>query len=121
MAVYHLISINEDQLRDWRGDHDELLRNVGSAVVLACLDPTSQSVIIRDATLDSTGEGDGASISVSHIDQHEGGNFAVWAWAAGDSVCVAGLADEELETLGKLVEAVRRSRAGAGNEAADHP
>ena len=111
MGVYHLISINEDELRNWRGDHDELLANVGAAVVLACLDPASAGVTIRDTPTDPTGEVEGSSVSVGHIGQHEGDGFAVLAWAAGDSLCVADLEDGDLESLGKLVQAVRRSKA----------
>lgn len=47
MGIHHLISINEDELRNWRGDHDELLAN-GAAVVLACLDPKSPGLTIHD-------------------------------------------------------------------------
>lgn len=112
MGVYHLISIEEDQLRNWHGDHDELLRNVGAAVVLACLDPESSGVCIREASPGPEGEGNAQSLIVRHVDQHEGDAFAMWAWETADSVCIADLGAEDLETLGKLVEVVRKSRAG---------
>lgn len=121
MGVYHLISINEDQLRSWLGEHDDLLTNLGAAVVLACLDPGTCGVTIQDDSLQSTGGGNGSSISVSHIDQHEGDDFAAWAWTAGDSVGLADLPKGDLETLSRLVETVRSSRAGNGAEVADHP
>lgn len=121
MGVCHLISIDEDQLRNWRGDHDELLANVGAAVVLACLDRVGAGVTVHGACLGEAEGLDGSSICVRHIDEHEDADFAVWAWAAGDSVGLADLADEDLETLAKLVEAVRQNKAGLEGEVADHP
>lgn len=121
MAVHHLISINEDQLRSWRGDHDELLANVGAAVVLVCLDVGTPGVTIHDARLGQSDGSKGSSISVRHIDQHEAEDFNVWAWTAGDSVGLADLADEDLQTLVKVVQAVRQSRSALKGEVADHP
>lgn len=121
MAAYHLISINEDQLRNWRGDHDELLANVGAAVVLACLDTGAPGVTIHDARLGQAEGNNGSSISVRRIGKHEAEDLAVLAWVGGDSVGLADLADENLEMLAKLVEAVRQSKAGLEGEVADHP
>lgn len=107
MGLHHLISIDEDQLRNWQGDPDELLSNIGSAVVLACLDRTNAGVIIRENTSQAHGDQPGDAVSVVHVSQHEGDEFAVWAWASGDSVCIADLPDEDLELIIKLAHAVR--------------
>lgn len=111
MGNHHLISINEDQLRVWQGDHDKLLANVGAAVVLTCLDPSSSGVAISETLSGTAGRPENSSVTVRHIGQHEGGDFAVWAWSAGDTVCMADLEEEDLDALGRLVEAVRQDKA----------
>jgi hypothetical protein len=107
MGVHHLISICEEQLRNWPGDHRDLLGDVGTAVVLACLDPDNKDVAIRADTLDARGDQMGPLITVQHVDKHEADEFSVWAWSTGDSVCIADLSDQDLDLIIKLAHAVR--------------
>jgi len=116
MSYHHLLSINEDQLRNWQGDPDDLLRNIGSAVVLACLEADNDGVTIH---VDASGAGSnkgGSVITVSHVDKREGQPFAVWAWAAGDDVCIADLSKDDLALLGKLSNAVLQGHVIQGDE-----
>jgi len=114
MGVHHLFSIDEDQLRNWQGNPDELLRNIGSAVVLACLDRALTGVTVREGTSQASGSGD--SITVAHVSQHEGDEFDLWAWASGDAVCIADLPDEDLDLMIALAHTVRAKTVDeAGN------
>lgn len=106
MGIHHLLSIDEDQLRNWQGDPNELLRNIGSAVVLACLDPGNTGVTIHADNSQDSGDTAGDSLTVVHVLQHECDEFAVWVWASGDDVCLADLPKDDLVQLGKLVSAV---------------
>lgn len=117
MGVHHLISIDEDQLRNWQGDPDELLSNIGSAVVLACLEPKNYDVTIQVDQPDATIDKRGSTITVRHVDKREGHQFAVWAWAAGDEVCVADLPEDDLVLLSRLVNAVLQGNVIDGDEA----
>jgi hypothetical protein len=116
MGVYHLISISEDQLRGWQGDHDELVSNVGSAVVLACLDRTTEDGSIRADVLDASEAQSGSSITVRHIDECEAEEFSVWVWTSGSDICIADLPDEELVLLGKLANHLLRQKVSTGDE-----
>ena len=117
MAIYHLISVSEDQLRDWRGDHDGLLRNVGSAVVLACLDPENKDVTICADGSNAHSERAASRITVNHVDKFRADAFSVWAWSTGNSVCLADLPDQDLDLIIKLAHAVRtRSVRDPGKE-----
>ncbi|OOG60063.1 hypothetical protein [Rhodanobacter sp. C03] len=107
MSVYHLISVSEDQLRDWRGDRDDLLRNIGSAVVIACLDPENKDVSICADGSDAHSEQAASRITVNHVDKYRADAFSVWAWSTGDSVCIADLQDQDLDLIIKLAHAVR--------------
>jgi hypothetical protein len=115
MGVYHLLSISEDQLREWQGDHDELLRNLGSAVVLACLDPELSGVTVRDAELASPTGTPAPAITAKHVDTFDSDDFAVWVWARGDEIRMAAdIERRDLVSLGKMVNAVMKSRFGEG-------
>jgi hypothetical protein len=116
MGIYHLISIAEDQLRGWHGDHDELLRNLGSAVALACLDPELSGVDVRDAEPESPTTGAPASaITVKHVDSFDSDDFIAWVWARSDEVCIAADIEKSgLVSLGKMVNALLKSRFGEG-------
>jgi len=117
MGVYHLISISEDQLRGWQGDRDELLSNVGSAVVLACLDSTNEDVSIRANVLNASGATTSSLISVRHVDTCEAGDeFSVWVWTSGNHICIADLPDEDLVLLRKLANGVLKRKVVTGDE-----
>jgi len=112
MGVHHLISIDEDQLRNWQGDPDELLSNIGSAVVLACLDRTHAGVTIREDASALPGDQPGDAVTVVHVTQHEGSEFAMWVWSSGGSVCIADLPNQDLDLIIKLAHAVRTKNVG---------
>jgi hypothetical protein len=115
MGVYHLISISEDQLREWQGDHDELLRNLGSAIVLACLDPELSGVTVRDAEPESPTGTPAPAITVKHVDSYDGDDFTAWVWARGDEICMAvEIEKSDLVSLSKMVNAVLKSKFGEG-------
>lgn len=93
MGVHHLISVSEDQLRGWQGDPDELLSNIGSAVVLACLGSDNNDVSISSDVPNASIDTARLVITVKHIEKHQAEDFAVWVWTAGDDVCIADLTD----------------------------
>lgn len=116
MAVYHLISVAEDQLRTKQGDQADHERAVGAAVIKACLNPESRTPAAKghagQAGLDSPVQ----AVSVTHVDEHESDEFAMWVWSSGDSVCIADLSDENLDLTIKLAHAVRSKMIhGPGN------
>jgi hypothetical protein len=117
MGVYHLISISEEQLRGWPGDHDELLSNIGSAVVTACLDRTNEDVSIRADDLNASEAARGSLITVKHVDTCEADDeFSVWVWTSGNDICIADLPDEDLVLLGKLANGVLLRKSVTGDE-----
>jgi len=117
MGVYHLISISEDQLRGWQGDCEELFSNVGSAVVLACLDRTNEDAALCADGLDACGAATSSLISVKHVDACEAGDeFSVWVWTSGNDICIADLPDEELVLLGKLANHLLQQKVATGDE-----
>jgi hypothetical protein len=116
MGVYHLISISEDQLRGWQGGCEELFSNVGSAVVLACLDRTNDDVSIHADVLDASGAQAISSITVNHIDECEADEFSVWVWTSGNDICIADLPDEDLVLLGKLASGVLQRKLVSGDQ-----
>ena len=115
MGVYHLIAVAEDQLRNWQGDPEELLRNLGSAVVLACLDPENKDVSICADVLDEGESQTRSVITVNHIDKSDADEFSVWVWTSGNDVCVADLPDEDLTLIGKLVDGVLQRKFATGD------
>lgn len=115
MGIHHLFSIDEDQLRNWQGDPDDLLRNIGSAVVMTCLGQDNKDVTITDENPGATSDEPGWSLTVRHLDKHEGGQFAVWAWAAGDNICLADLSNDDLALLSQLSNAVLQGHFGGGD------
>jgi hypothetical protein len=116
MATHHLISISEDELRGWQGDYDELLRNIGSAIVLACLGDGNEDVSIRQNVPDTNFADASSLITVRHIEKHDADHFAIWVWAAGDNVCLADLPGEDLILLQKLTNAVLQENFGKGED-----
>ncbi|OOG45204.1 hypothetical protein B0E52_05585 [Rhodanobacter sp. C06] len=117
MGVCHLISVAEDQLRSWRGDHDELLRDIGSAVVLACLDTELTRVTVRGADAGSPGGTSGSAITVQHVGAYDGDDFTPWVWASGDEIRLTGeLERADLVRLGKLINAVLANTSVSGGE-----
>ena len=49
---------------------------------------------------------------MTHVDEHESDEFAMWVWSSGDSVCIADLPAEDLDLIIKLAHAVRSKTVG---------
>lgn len=110
---FHLISIDEDQLRQPVADREEFLSTLGSAVLLACLEPATETVTIRPPN-PKTNEPDGDPIiTVRHIAELEEKDVRLWVWESDDAVAIADLSPAELDVLAKIVEA-RKSGVGDG-------
>lgn len=106
---FHLISIDEDQLRQPAGDHDEFLRNVGAAVFIACLEADTEAVSIKKpAPETSEPEGD-PIITVRRVAELEEDNIRLWVWESDDAVAIADLSADELEMLRKIVASRQRT------------
>lgn len=114
MSTHHLISIEADQLRNWRGSPDDLLINVGAAVVLTCLDPTTSGVSIEPDPHQLNGAEGGSPIVVKHVGQHEGDEFTVWAWVANDELYLADLSCEDLDLLEQFVQQLKADQSISG-------
>lgn len=113
--AFHLISIDEDQLRQPARDKDEFLRNVGSAVVLACLRPEAETISIKHPgpkTNDPQGE---PIITVRHVAEIEEKDVRLWVWESDDAVAIADLSADELETLRKVVAYRQRTLGRSGS------
>lgn len=105
---YHLISIDEDQLRQPVADKEEFLSTLGSAVLLACLEPETETVTIRPPNPE-TNEPDGDPImTVRHVAEIDEKNVRLWVWESEDAVAIADLSPAELDVLAKIVEARKR-------------
>lgn len=108
MGIHHLISIDEDQLRQPVDDRDEFLRNLGSAVVLACLQSETGTVSIKQPDPKSNKPQGEPIIAVRHIMEDHDGIMRLWVWESEDAVAIADLSPAELEALGRIVEARKR-------------
>lgn len=106
--AFHLISIDEDQLRQPARDKDGFLRDVGSAVVLACLRPEAEAISIKHPgpkTNDPQGE---PIITVRHVAEDQEDVVRLWVWECVGAVAIADLSPAELDVLGKITEARKR-------------
>lgn len=117
MGVHHLISIAEDQLRSWSGDHDDLLIRIGSAVVLACLDTELTRVTVGGTDAGSPGGASGSTITVQHVGACDGDDFTPWVWASGDEIRLTGeLARADMVRLAELINAELANMSVSGGE-----
>jgi hypothetical protein len=106
---FHLISIDEDQLRAPAGDKDEFFRNIGTAVVLACLEPENQAVSIKHPGPETNEPHGDSIITVRYVAEHDHDDVELWVWASGGAVAIADLSSEQLETLRKIVASRQRT------------
>lgn len=112
---YHLISIDEDQLRQPVADKEEFLSTLGSAVLLACLEPETETVTIRSPNPE-TNEPDGDPImTVRHVAEIDEKNVRLWVWESADAVVIADLSADELEMLRKTVASRQRAMSQFGS------
>lgn len=108
MSKHHLISIDEDQLRQPVTDQDEFFRNVGTAVVLACLEPKTDTVSIKPPNPETNEPQGDPIITIRHVAEHDRGDFEVWVWACADGVAIAELSPAQLEALAKIVRSQQK-------------
>jgi len=106
--MHHLISIDGDQLRQPGQDKDEFLRNIGSAVVLACLEPRTEVVSIKHPDQKTNEPQGNPIITVRHVAEDHEGLVRMWVWESEDAVAIADLSPAELDVLAKIVEARKR-------------
>ena len=107
--MHHLISIDGDQLRQPGQDKDEFLRNIGSAVVLACLEPGTEVVSIKHPHPETNEPQGEPIITVRYVAEHDEDDVELWVWASGNGVAIADLSSEQLEMLRKIVASRQRS------------
>jgi len=115
MGIHHLISIDEDQLRQPVKDKDELFRNIGSAVVLACLEPGTEAVSIKHPDPETNERQGDPIITVRHVAELDEEKIRLWVWESDDAVAIADLSADELETLRRIVASRQRTMSEAGS------
>ncbi|OOG42694.1 hypothetical protein [Rhodanobacter sp. C05] len=116
MAIYHLISVAEDQLRTKHGDQADRERAVGAAVIEACLNPESRKPAAKGHSDQAGQDSPTRLVAVTHVDEHESDEFVMWVWSSGDSVCIADLPGDDLDLIIKLAHAVRmKTMVDSGN------
>jgi len=115
MGIHHLISIDQDQLRQPAGDKDEFFRNIGAAVVLACLEPGTEAVSIKHPDPETNEPLGDPIITVRYVAEHDHDDVELWVWASGGAVAIADLSSEQLETLRKIVASRQRTLSQPGS------
>lgn len=112
---FHLISIDENQLRAPVANTEEFISTLGSAVLLACLEPETETVTIRPPN-PKTNEPDGDPIiTVRHVAELEEREVRLWVWEADDAVAIADLSADELEALRRIVASRQRAMSKSGS------
>lgn len=112
---FHLISIDEDQLRAPVADREEFLSTLGSAVLLACMQPEADTVSIRPPDPETNEPHGDPIITVRHVAELEEKNIRLWVWESDDAVAIADLSADELETLRKIVASRQRTLGRSGS------
>jgi len=105
---FHLISIDEDQLRAPVADKEEFLSTLGSAVLLACMQPEGDTVSVRPPDPETNEPHGDPIITVRHVAEVDEDEIILWVWESREGVAIADLTAAELEMLGKIVEARKR-------------
>jgi len=112
---FHLISIDEDQLRAPVADKEEFLSTLGSAVLLACMQPETEAVTIKPPDPKSNEPHGDPIITVRHVAELDEENIRLWVWESDDAVAIADLSADELETLRKVVACRQRALSQSGS------
>ncbi|MEO9228127.1 MAG: hypothetical protein ABI216_04100 [Devosia sp.] len=73
MGKHHLLYVDEDQIRNWSGDREGLLRNIGGAVFLACMSSPTFTVSVRGAKAGSRRARKTSRLTINHVGTFEGG------------------------------------------------
>lgn len=110
---FHLISIDEDQLRNHGLEKDAFLRTLGSAVVIACSEPGTDEVSLMHEGVGGKEPQGEPILTVRHVAELDEKNVRLWAWESDDAVAIADLSPAELDVLAKIVEARKR---GVGDD-----
>lgn len=106
--MHHLISIDEDQLRNHGLEKDAFLRTLGSAVVIACSEPGTDEVsLMHEGAGGKEPQGE-PILTVRHVAELDEKNVRLWVWESDDAVAIADLSPAELDVLAKIVEARKR-------------
>ena len=125
MAKHHLLSIDEDQLRNWSGDRDDLLRNIGGAVFLACMSAPTFTVSIRTAKAGSQRARKTSRLTISHVGTFEGEEGAptpsMSAWSIDGKRRTMDLPGENLDLFVKLTLAMETDRLASDQGAGEMP
>lgn len=122
MGKHHLLSIDEDQLRNWSGDREDLLRNIGGAVFLACVSSPTFTVSIRAAKAGSRRAKKASRLTISHVGTFEGEEGATTpsmsAWSIDGKIRTMDVPAEDLDLLVKATLAMEMdllaSKQGVG-------
>lgn len=110
MGKYHLLSVNEDQLKRSQGCDENFLSMIGAAVILACLGQDTSGVTINGAGSSSVGP----AITIKHVAEHDCEHMQLWAWSSGEEVAIADLSPEDLDLLVRLAYSLQARSAGNG-------
>ena len=117
MGKQHLLSIGEDQIRNWGGDREDLLRNIGGAVFLACMSSPVLTVSIRAAKAGSRRAKKTSRLTVSHVGTFEGEEGAptpsLSAWSIDGKRSTMDLPAESLDLFVNLTVAMQADQEGS--------
>lgn len=106
---FHLISIDEDQLRNHGLEKDAFLRTLGSAVVIACSEPGTDEVSLMHEGAGGREPQGEPILTVRHVAELDEQNVRLWAWESDSAVAIADLSADELEMLAKIVASRQRT------------
>lgn len=115
MGTHHLISIEEDQLRNHGLEKDAFLRTLGSAVVIACTEPGTDEVSLMHEGEDGKEPKGEPIITIRHLAEHPKGDVELWVWASPEGVAIADLSRDQLKLLAKIVASRQRAMSQSGS------
>ena len=111
MGKHLLLSIDEDQIRNWGGDTEDLLRNIGGAVFLGCMSSPAFTVSIRAAKAGSRRAKKISRLTISHVGTFDGEEGAptpsLSAWSIDGKRSTMGLSAENLDLFVNLTVAMQ--------------
>jgi len=113
--TFHLVSIDDDQIRAPVADREEFLITLGSAVLLACKEPEGGTVSIRPPNPETNEPQGDPILTIRHVAEIEERDARLWVWESDDAVGIADLSADELETLRKVVAYRQRTLGQSGS------
>jgi len=114
MGIHHLISIDEDQLREHGLEKNAFLRTLGSAVVIACTEHGTDEVSLMHEGVDGREPQGEPIITVRHVAEVDEENVRLWVWRSDNAVAIADLSADELEMLAEIVASRQRAISQSG-------